>query len=252
MPAFPLDSATFAIVLAGALFAGFTTGFAGFGTGLVASGFWLHALPASQVPPLVVLAGIAGQIVGLTAVRKAFDWRRAAPYLVGGLLGVPLGVAALSAASPDMLRGSIGAFLVAYATYQVVGRRGVGIGNLGGRWADGMVGAGGGFLSGFAGLPGPLPLIWLQLRGGPPDVQRATYQPFNFVVLAISCAGMIAGGQINGPVFATAVLCLPATLLGASIGARAYGRVSPEVFRRVVLGLLLASGVLLLAQALFR
>ena len=33
------------IVLLGALLAGFTTGFAGFGTGLVASGLWFHALP---------------------------------------------------------------------------------------------------------------------------------------------------------------------------------------------------------------
>ncbi len=148
-----------------------------------------------------------------------------------------------------MLRGSIGAFLVAYATYQVVGRRGVGIGTWGGRWADGMIGAGGGFLSGFAGLPGPLPLVWLQLRGGPADVQRATYQPFNLVVMAVACAGMLAGGQINGAVLGIAALCLPATLIGASIGARAYGRVSPQVFRRVILGLLLASGVLLLGQA---
>lgn len=38
MTAVPLDAAGAAIVVLGALIAGFTTGFAGFGTGLVASG----------------------------------------------------------------------------------------------------------------------------------------------------------------------------------------------------------------------
>jgi hypothetical protein len=68
-----LDVATLAVVLVGALVAGFTTGFAGFGTGLVASGLWFYALPASMVPPLVILASVAGQIVGLVSGRKSFD-----------------------------------------------------------------------------------------------------------------------------------------------------------------------------------
>src|SRR5216684_1349058 len=95
-----LDLSTLAIVIVGALVAGFTTGFAGFGTGLVASGLWFHALPAAMVPPLVALAAVAAQIVGLITVRKAFAWSQAMPYLLGGVIGVPLGISALAAASP--------------------------------------------------------------------------------------------------------------------------------------------------------
>ena len=104
MPGTSLDYPTLAIVIVGALLAGFTTGFAGFGTGLVASGIWFHALPAAMVPPLVALASVAAQMVGLVTVRKAFDWSRAKPYLAGGVIGVPLGVAALAAASPFLLQ----------------------------------------------------------------------------------------------------------------------------------------------------
>src|SRR6202030_3143780 len=95
-----LDLATIVIVLVGALVAGFTTGCAGFGTGLVASGLWFHALPAAMVPPLVALASVAGQIVGFVTVRNAADWTRAMPFLIGGAVGIPLGVAALAAVSP--------------------------------------------------------------------------------------------------------------------------------------------------------
>lgn len=246
------DAPTLLIVLSGAFVAGFTTGFAGFGTGLVASGLWFHALPAAMVPPLVALASVAAQLVGLIAVRKAFDWRRTAPFLLGGAIGVPVGVAALSTASPDVLRTSVGIFLFGYALLQLGGTGRVEIGNRGGRKADCAVGLGGGFLGGFAGLSGPLPLVWLQLRGGPRDRQRAAYQPFNLIVLALASLGMAASGQMGPDVLLIAGLCLPATLAGAWIGARVYIGVSEETFRKAVLTLLLGSGAVLIAQTIVK
>lgn len=244
-----LDPSSLLIACLGALVAGFTTGFAGFGTGLVASGLWFHALPAFMVPPLVALSSVAAQIVSFASVRGAFAWSRAVPYLAGGLLGVPLGVATLAAASPLVLQTSMGAFLVAYAIYQLALRQVGTIGAWGGRPTDALVGVGGGFLGGFAGLSGPLPLIWLQMRGGDPDSQRATYQPFNLVVLALASIGMGLSGQISMPTVVVALACLPATLLGAWIGARAYAIVSPRTFQHIVLSLLLVSGCILLLRA---
>lgn len=250
MPGLSFDSLTLAFVVGGALIAGFTTGFAGFGTGLVASGFWFHVLPAAAVPPLVALASVAGQVVGLVTVRNAFDWKRTLPFLAGGAIGIPLGVAALAAVPPFWLKTSAGALLVVYSLYQLLVRRRREIGDWGGHWADGMIGIGGGFLGGFAGLSAPLPVMWLQLRGGPTDSQRAIYQPFNLIVLALASAGMALDGQITAPVWWMALVCLPMTLGGAWIGARLYGAVSPRTFQRLVLCLLLASGGILLAQAL--
>jgi len=245
-----LDLQTLGIVILGALLAGFTTGFAGFGTGLVASGLWFHALPATMVPPLVALTSVAAQIVGFATVRSAFDWSRAAPYLIGGVIGVPFGVAALASTSPFLLRTSIGVFLVAYATFQLLQRHKREIKTWGGQTADGIIGVGGGFLGGFAGLSGPLPLIWLQLRCGESDRQRAAYQPFNLIVLALASIVMAVSGQITSRVLWITFVCLPVTLVGAWIGARVYVGVSAQMFQRVVLCLLLASGCILIGQAL--
>lgn len=245
-----LDPAALGALIAGALAAGFVSGFSGFGTALVTSGLWYYALPAPMVPPLVVMAGVAGQLVGLVTVRRAFAWDRAAPYLGGGLLGVPLGVAALSLATPETLRATVGAFLVAYAAFQLAGPRRLAIGAWGGRRADAAVGLAGGVLGGFAGLSGALPLVWLQLRGGPSAAQRAVYQPFNLVVLTLAGLGMAVSGHIDGAVLTAAAFCLPATVGGAILGARVYHGVSEAAFRRAVLGLLLASGVVLLVQTL--
>ena len=249
MMGFTADTINLTIVLMGALAAGFVSGFAGFGTALISAGFWFHVLPAAMVPPLVILAAIGGQLVGLVTVRKAFDWGRATPFLIGGAAGVPVGVWALSVASPGALRLSVGLFLMGYALYQLVfALAKFSIGRWGGRPADAAIGIGGGILGGFAGLSGPLPLIWLQLRGGPSDGQRAIYQPFNLIVLSLAGVVMALGGQITRPVLLAAGLCLPVTLVGAWIGARLYTGVSQETFRRVVLVLLLLSGVTLLVQ----
>jgi uncharacterized membrane protein YfcA len=236
-------------VLAGALIAGFTTGFAGFGTGLVASGIWFHVLPAHQVPPLIALTSVAAQIVGLFSVRRSFEWRRASPLLAGGALGVPVGVFALSIASPDMIRGVVGAFLVAYVVFHLLGS---GFHIAGGRnWkSDGVVGLTGGLLGGFAGLSGPVPLVWLQLHGGNADVLRATYQPFNLLVLLFASSAMLASGRIDWGVVGIFAACVPVTLIGARLGVSAYRNVSEGVFWRVIMLLLFVSGAVLSLQAI--
>ena len=242
------DSFTLFVVMAGALLAGFTTGFAGFGTGLVASGLWLHVLPAPFVPPLVALGSVAAQIVGFITVRKAFNWRHAAPLLAGGMVGVPLGVWLLRVASSGSLQLAIGIFLIIYALIELVGFARFSIGTWGGSPADGGVGVMGGILGGFAGLSGPLPFIWLQLRGGAPDEQRAVYQPFNLLILGLASIGMGISGQINKEVLVLAVLSLPLTLAGAVAGVWAYRRASAQTFRRVMLFLLLGSGLILVGR----
>jgi uncharacterized membrane protein YfcA len=249
MPPLPIDASSLIVAIVGAVLAGFVTGFAGFGTGLVASGLWFYALPPIMVPPLVALASVAGQLVGLVTVRKAFAWSQAAPYMIGGVLGLPLGILALGAASPDVLRTCVGVFLVGYAGFQLLRRGGLSVGDWGGRWLDGIVGIGGGFLGGFAGLSGPLPLIWLQLRGGDSTAHRAIYQPFNLVVLALASLGMAAHGIITEQLIWIALWCLPATVLGAWLGTRVYIGVSLATFQRIVLALLAVSGIILLLQA---
>ena len=244
------EPATLLVVLAGAFLAGFTTGLAGFGTGLVASGFWFHVLPPAFVPPLIALVSVVGQTVGCIVVRKGFLWARVTPFLVGGALGVPLGVYVLSIVSPAGLRGFVGLFLVVYTLAQLLGLSKLRIkAGLGGKPADAAVGVGGGFLGGFAGLSGPAPLIWMQMQGGPSAEQRGVYQPFNLVVLSMAAVSMGLSGQAGPDVLGLAALCVVPTLVGAWLGTRAYGRIGEKAFKRVVLALLLASGVFLVWQA---
>lgn len=237
------------LLLGGAGFAGFVTGFAGFGTGLVASGFWFLAIPASDVPPLIVLISIVGQVIGLVRLRESFEWRAVTPYLIGGIIGLPVGIYALRGASPTILKMTVGAFLIAYASIQLSSLRKLSVGDWGGKIADAVIGSGGGFLGGFAGLSGPLPLVWLQMRGASSAKSRMTYQPFNLIVLSLAGIALFYTDQLSSIVLSSAVYCLPGTVIGTWIGLYFYSATGEQTFKNVILGLLMISGAILILQS---
>lgn len=244
-----LDLFNVAIVLTGALFAGLVTGFAGFGTGLVASGLWLHAVPAQNVPPLVLLVSLGAQVVSMRFL--SIGLRRGAaflsPLVLGGAVGIPLGVLMLANLKPGELRVSIGVLMILYVLWQFFGPRKGAAGRLRGAGLEGLAGFGGGFFGGFAGIPGPIPLIFLQLRGGAREEQRANYLPYSLVMLCVGCLAFIWSGHLDWNVAALAALCLPASLLGALAGSKVFLGVSEEQFRKLLGIFLLAAGVSLLA-----
>lgn len=241
-----VDMTALAFVAAVACVAGFVTGFAGFGTGLVASGLWLHLMPAPQVPPLVAICSVVAQITCLPTVRREVHWRALFPYLIGAAAGVPFGVLAMQDTLSYLLRPAVGALLLVFVAFGATAFGRLRVRTFGGRILDTFFGAGSGLLGGFAGLSAPILVIWLRVRGGTPDQQRAIYQPFSLLVLSATLLVMWIDGHLNQTVLMAASFCLPATLLGALLGVRHYRKVSQNTFRRVVLFLLGLTGLGLL------
>lgn len=235
---------TTGVIVLGALCGGFVTGLAGFGTGLTALAFWLHVVDPVVAAALVVACSVVGQAQSLYTVRRAITWGRAWPFLAGGILGVPLGAASLQMIAPQTLKGLLGILLIGY-TGMMLGLRRFPTIAWGGKAADGMIGFGGGALGGLAGLSGPLPTIWCGLRGWSADAQRAVYQPFNLIILAIVLCTYITQGAMTGEIWELIFMCTPATILGTFLGIRTYGRVNDRQFRVLVLWLLLVSGMVL-------
>ena len=240
------------IIGAGALVAGFVSGLAGFGTGLVALGFWLHAVEPILAAPLVVICSVVGQLQATATLRRGVRWPRLWPFLVGGLLGVPLGVAVLGSVEVAAFRAGVGVFLVLFAGVMLT-LRALPVVAWGGRAADGAVGLLGGIMGGVAGLSGPLPTLWCGLRGWSKEDQRGVYQPYNLGVLGFALGVYAVQGVVTAQVLelALALICLPLTILGVWLGLKSYGRLDDHQFRALVLWLLLASGLVLTASNLF-
>ena len=242
---------TAAIIAAGAILAGFVSGLAGFGTGLVALGFWLHAVGPLVAAPLVAVASVAAQFQSIGMVRHAIVPARIMPFLLGGIMGLPAGVWLLTLVEAEPFRLAAGVFLVLYSSVLLsLGRPTFTFGPGPWRLSDGSVGLAGGILGGVAGLSGALPTAWCGLRGWNKDEQRGVYQPYNLTILALVLGAYAIKGLLTNETLFLAATALPGTFLGTWLGKKAYRQLGDLAFRRVVLFLLLVSGLGLVLSAL--
>src|SRR4030081_2321382 len=237
-----MSTVALALLVLGALAGGFVSGLAGFGTALVALGIWLYALPPSVAVPLVLICSIVAQTSTLPSMWRSINFRLVRPFLIGGVAGVPLGTLMIADADPRVFKLSIGVLLLVFPIALYFNRTPA-IPRFGGRIADGMIGFAGGILGGLAGLSGPLPTLWANLRGWSKDERRGVFQVFNWAILTVSLCLQAGTGLVDAEVLKLALFAFPATLLGAWIGARAYHALSDRDFRDIVLGLLFLSGV---------
>ena len=230
------------LLLAGALAGGFVSGLAGFGTALMALGIWLYVLPPAVAVPLVLICSVIAQTATMPGIWRSIDFRLAAPFLIGGLAGVPLGTLMIAHADPEVFKLSVGVLLLVFPAALYFNPAPFAP-KFGGRPADGLVGFAGGILGGLAGLSGPLPILWANLRGWGKNERRGIFQTFNWTILTASLCLQAGSGLIGVEVLKLAVLAFPATLFGAWIGARTYHGLSDQNFRDLVLGLLFLSGL---------
>jgi uncharacterized membrane protein YfcA len=234
-----------------ATFAGaVVTGLAGFAFGLVVASVWLHILTPTQTATLIIGYGVLVQSYWTWKLRHALNWRMFMPFVVGGTFGVPIGAALLAHADPVQVRAGVGLLLVLYSGYGLARPTlkpvpaslpvDLGIGFL-----NGLVG-------GMTGLAGVVVTMWCGLRGWPKDVQRAVFQPVILIAFVMSALWLGASGVVTADTVKLFLLGLPMVFLGSWLGLKLYGRLDDAGFRRVVLLLLLLSGLMLLASPLIR
>ena len=95
-------------------------------------------------------------------------------------------------------------------------------------------------------IPGILVTIWCGLRGWPKDVQRTVFQPVAVATFLMSALWIGARGAITADTIKLFLVGLPALLAGTWLGLKLFGRLDEAMFRKVVLVLLLASGIVLI------
>lgn len=236
-----MDGLVLGLYLLATFLGGLTTGVAGFAMGLVVSGIWLHIITPIQTATLIVLYALLTQTYSMWKLQHALDWKRLAPFVISGVIGVPLGTMMLTWIDPGHMRTAIGVLLVMFATYNLVRPtfRPVHAGVP----ADIGIGFFNGMLGGLTGLGGIIVTVWCQLRAWPKDVQRAVFQPVILAAGVMSVASFAAAGAVTVDVLKLYVLGIPTMLLGLWVGFKLYGKLDDAAFRKVVLWLLLVSGV---------
>jgi uncharacterized membrane protein YfcA len=237
------------LLAGGAALAGLVQGISGFAFAMVAMSVWVWGIEPRLAAAMAVSGGLLGQCIQLFTVRRGLQPGVLLPFVVGGLVGVPLGVWALPHLDPAVFKLVLGAFLVLCCPAMLWADRLPRI-SAGGRWADGLVGLVGGAMGGIAGFSGVLPSLWVTLRGWDKELQRGVIQNFSLAALAATLLAYIASGALTLDMASKFAVVAPAMLLPSLFGARIYHGLSPAAFRRVVLLLLCAAGVAMVAAGL--
>ena len=209
---------------------------------------WAWTLEPRLAAALAVFGGLTGQIIAAVSVRRGFNLARLLPFVMGGLCGLPVGIYILPRLDVPLFKGLLGLLLVVMCPLMFFATRLPRVTH-GGRAADAAAGAAGGMMGALGGFTGVIPTLWCTVRGYEKDVQRAVIQNFNLAMLAVTFTSYVVTGIANREMLPLFAVIVPAMLLPSLLGARLYLGFGEAAFRKIVLGLLTASGVAMLIAA---
>lgn len=195
-----------------------------------------------QLVQIMLACSIANQALMAWSLRSRVAWHGLKVFLLGGMLGLPLGVWALLHVDHGLYTHALGVLLLGFGAYLLVRKR---QGTCPQHpCLDLAAGVLGGITGGAAGFPSAPVAIWCSLKGWDSTRQRALCQPFTLILqaAALLAISITTQGANNG--FSPGdLLCLPASLLGTSLAVTCSRRLSDRRHALAVNLLLIASGL---------
>lgn len=239
------------LLAVGAAIAGLVQGISGFAFSMIAMSIWVWGIEPRVATIMAVFGGVTGQLLTAFTVRRGLRLAVLLPFLLGAVVGIPLGVMVLPYLDPDMFKLTLGGMLVVFCPAMLMAQSLPKI-TAGGRFADGLAGMIGGVMGGIGGFTGVIPSLWCTLRGFDKDLQRTVIQNFNLAALSVTMAAYLYTGAVTREMLPMFAVVIPTLLLPSLLGARIYTGLSEAAFRRIVLLLLTCSGLAMMASALAR
>src|SRR5262245_13181795 len=215
----------------------------GFAFSAIAAAMIFHLVSDTvEAVQIMMVASIAIQAYSVAGMCRTISMRACAPFLIGGVAPVPVGISLLLSLRPQAYIFAMALPLALYGTYMLF-RRPPSV-RRGGIFLNLAVGALGGITGPLAAFPGAFVTIWCGMRGWDKVVQRSVYQPYILILQVLTLAGLGLMGErsvLDGHIIAYA---LPG-VAGAYLGLRVFQKLNDEQFRRLVNLALILSGVAL-------
>jgi uncharacterized membrane protein YfcA len=241
-------------------FSGLMSGLSGFGFSAVGA-LCLILLPPKLGVPLLMALSTANQLMSLGQLKEDMpkSWREAwpagsGPYVIGGIIGVPLGTWLLNHVPAPKLMLLFGSILTVYSIYSLfkpASLKAPGKSSAGSGVAVGFIG---GTIGGFTAFPGAAVVVWTGLKDLPKRLTRSIVQPYILVLQLVSLTtNAISHPEVFGHRFwVLLAIMIPVVLPGTLGGVALYRRISDVNFRRISFFLLGLSGVGLLIKVLLK
>jgi uncharacterized membrane protein YfcA len=232
------------LLLGTAVFAGaFVSGMAGFAFSAVAGAILLHVFQPSEAVPLMMACSVGVQASTLLTLRHHMRWRESLFLIAGGLLALPIAVFLLQSADTRSLQMAFGGLITAYAAYSLFRPALSHLPTMDHQGRNMLIGFGGGLIGGLTAMPGALPTIWCDMHGMPKDQQRGLVQPFIAAMQVSALVLLLSRHELPSNILIDLAVSLPPLAAGTILGILMFRRINEAVFRRIILIMLLVSGL---------
>jgi uncharacterized membrane protein YfcA len=215
---------------------------------LTGFGFALVMVPLLSLAWDVKSAVVTSTVLGTFALLPLlFEARRhvrlttAAALVMGSLAGVPAGILLLDWIDPEALKILVGVTVIAASVlvYRVREVRATRAGVI----PAVAAGAVSGVLRASTSMGGPPAVLYLLGVEGDVEAFRGTILAFFLPMSLVTIVGLAAVGRVTPDVVRTSVIALPAMAIGMFAGVWLRSRVQGELFRLLVLLLLILTSV---------
>ncbi len=220
-------------------------GLSGFGSGLIAVPLLAFFLPITFIVPLLGLLSYSGTIAQSVQLKRQVVWPDIWPLLPFSLAGISLAVWLLVNLDPKWLVRGLALFVVSYSVYTLLPIPAL----RGSRWWAIPAGSLGGIVGALFGTGGPFYVIYLKLRG----LDKSQFRASIVLIFLLDGGVRIIGYALNGlytvNVILMLLILLPVLILAMLVGNHLHIKLNQLVFNRLISGLLLISGVMLLYKS---
>jgi hypothetical protein len=215
----------------------------GFGNALLAMPLLALTVGLHTATPLVALASMTIAVLMLWGNWRSIDVRSAWRLILASLFGIPLGLLLLTSVPEHLVKALLGLLLVAFGLYNLFEFR---LPTLSGRGSAYLFGFGAGVLGGAYNTNGPPVIIYGMLTGWTPEQFRATLQGYFFTSGILILFGHALAGLWTAAVLRLYLLSLPVVVLAVLLGNLLNRYIPPGRFNRIVYGVLIGMGILLI------
>ncbi len=226
--------------------ASFIAGVSGFGFAVFLMSFFPLILGIKTANVLVSLAGIAITLYLFVPLRRKVKWGIVARVLAGMAIGIPTGVWILVRVDERILTIGLGSFILLYIGYDLVFRHrfqkqiplflGYIAGFLGGGFA-GAITAG-----------GPPIVAFLSSLEHDKETMKANVLAYITIASFYKVVFLLHYDLVTRQILVYTALLLVPSFAGMLAGKAIFNRLSNELFRRVVLGILFVAAIIILVK----
>lgn len=216
----------------------------GFAGALVSLPFLLFVMPLPEAIAYITIFYAISSPIHIYKEWKRIDKKLLKKLIISSIIGVVIGGIVLLYSQPAILKKALGIFIILFVINKLKSKNDFKFSPK----IEYVFGFLGGFFAGVFSTGGPLYVIAVKNAVIDLKTFRATMFAVIGLVTLIRIPVLVFGGALQFGQFYYVLLVLPFFILALFLGKKVYLKLNEAVLAKVVLGLLMASGIVLLIK----